>query len=178
MYRWQLLSSSPRSTALPGTSQVHTTRCLSGTPLADLMLTSEAFRSPVQAQLRIRWQPLCNCGVEKVQLLLQLTQCKFWADAVWWIPPSCANYMASGLHVNAGLEVGWCKDPDRGLPAPDKIIFLDISVEDAMKVQRHLLLIVYTHKYYCASCSYLADAILALHQLLHNMSRTEHLIAN
>lgn len=34
----------------------------------------------------------------------------------------------------AGLEVGWCKDPDRGLPAPDKIFFLDISVEDAMKV--------------------------------------------
>lgn len=33
-----------------------------------------------------------------------------------------------------GLEVGWCKDPDRGLPAPDKVLFLDISVEDAMKV--------------------------------------------
>ena len=30
--------------------------------------------------------------------------------------------------------MGWCKDPDRGLPAPDKILFLDISVEDAMKV--------------------------------------------
>lgn len=33
-----------------------------------------------------------------------------------------------------GLEIGWCKDPDRGLPAPDMILFLDISVEDAMKV--------------------------------------------
>lgn len=32
--------------------------------------------------------------------------------------------------------MGWCKDPDRGLPAPDKILFLDISVEDAMKVEQ------------------------------------------
>lgn len=39
--------------------------------------------------------------------------------------------------MGAGLEVGWCKDPDRGLPAPDKILFLDISVEDAMKVQQY-----------------------------------------
>ncbi len=38
------------------------------------------------------------------------------------------------ISFRAGLEVGWCKDPDRGLPAPDKIFFLDISVEDAMKV--------------------------------------------
>lgn len=65
---------------------------------------------------------------------LQLTQYKFCAYLVCWICPSCANCVASCLDVDAGLEVGWCKDPDRGLPAPDKILFLDISVEDAMKV--------------------------------------------
>lgn len=36
--------------------------------------------------------------------------------------------------------MGWCKDSDRGLPAPDKILFLDISVEDAMKVRFNPLL--------------------------------------
>ncbi|CAM9301304.1 unnamed protein product [Laminaria digitata] len=48
----------------------------------------------------------------------------------------CDRYAYSGVAFSAskpGLEVGWCKDPDRGLPAPDKILFLDISVEDAMK---------------------------------------------
>jgi len=27
----------------------------------------------------------------------------------------------------------WCKQPDSGLPAPDAVIYLRISVEDAMK---------------------------------------------
>ncbi|CAM9119461.1 unnamed protein product [Scytosiphon promiscuus] len=48
----------------------------------------------------------------------------------------CDRYAYSGVAFSAskpGLDVGWCKDPDRGLPAPDKIFFLDISVEDAMK---------------------------------------------
>ncbi|CAN0187735.1 unnamed protein product [Pylaiella littoralis] len=49
----------------------------------------------------------------------------------------CDRYAYSGVAFSAskpaGLEVDWCKDPDRGLPAPDKILFLDISVEDAMK---------------------------------------------
>lgn len=48
----------------------------------------------------------------------------------------CDRYAYSGVAFSAskpGLDVAWCKDPDRGLPAPDKIIFLDISVEDAMK---------------------------------------------
>eukprot|EP00903_Cladosiphon_okamuranus_P006696 g6535.t1 len=48
----------------------------------------------------------------------------------------CDRYAYSGVAFSAskpGLEVGWCKDPDRGLPAPDKILFLDISVEGAMK---------------------------------------------
>ncbi|CAM9375562.1 unnamed protein product [Ectocarpus fasciculatus] len=49
----------------------------------------------------------------------------------------CDRYAYSGVAFSAskpvGLSVTWCKDPDRGLPAPDKILFLDISVEDAMK---------------------------------------------
>ncbi|CAB1109888.1 unnamed protein product [Ectocarpus sp. CCAP 1310/34] len=48
----------------------------------------------------------------------------------------CDRYAYSGVAFSAskpGLSVRWCKDPDRGLPAPDKILFLDISVEDAMK---------------------------------------------
>lgn len=43
------------------------------------------------------------------------------------------------LPLRAGLSVRWCKDPDRGLPAPDKILFLDISVEDAMKVRARIV---------------------------------------
>ena len=27
----------------------------------------------------------------------------------------------------------WCKNPDIGLPRPDLVIYLDISVEDSMK---------------------------------------------
>lgn len=26
----------------------------------------------------------------------------------------------------------WCKNPDRGLPSPDVVFYLDISTEDAM----------------------------------------------
>lgn len=45
--------------------------------------------------------------------------------------------------------MGWCKDPDRGLPAPDKILFLDMSVEDAKKVlvQQHLSIHVQSSLY-------------------------------
>ena len=29
------------------------------------------------------------------------------------------------------MDLDWCKQPDRGLPAPDAVLFLDLSVEDA-----------------------------------------------
>jgi dTMP kinase len=32
-----------------------------------------------------------------------------------------------------GLDLEWCKDPDRGLPKPDLVLFLELSVEDALK---------------------------------------------
>ncbi|CAM9923214.1 unnamed protein product [Discosporangium mesarthrocarpum] len=49
----------------------------------------------------------------------------------------CDRYAYSGVAFSSakpGLEMEWCKDPDRGLPAPDTIIFLDMPVGDAMKV--------------------------------------------
>ena len=32
---------------------------------------------------------------------------------------------------NGDLSIDWCKAPDRGLPAPDTVIFLDLSQEEA-----------------------------------------------
>jgi dTMP kinase len=29
------------------------------------------------------------------------------------------------------MDVEWCKSPDRGLPAPDAVIFLELPIEDA-----------------------------------------------
>ena len=31
-----------------------------------------------------------------------------------------------------GFDVTWCKNPDRGLPCPDIVFYLEISVKDAM----------------------------------------------
>ena len=32
-----------------------------------------------------------------------------------------------------GMEVEWCKNPDRGLPAPDVVFYMQLSIEQAMK---------------------------------------------
>lgn len=32
-----------------------------------------------------------------------------------------------------GLDLEWCKGPDRGLPAPDVVVYLKLSIEDAAK---------------------------------------------
>jgi dTMP kinase len=31
------------------------------------------------------------------------------------------------------LDLEWCKNPDRGLPNPDLVLYLDISIEESMK---------------------------------------------
>lgn len=46
------------------------------------------------------------------------------------------RYSYSGVafsSAKAGLDVDWCKSPETGLPAPDVILFLDMSIEDAKK---------------------------------------------
>lgn len=46
------------------------------------------------------------------------------------------RYAFSGVAFTAakpGLSMEWCKQPDVGLPKPDAVIFLDLSVEDSMK---------------------------------------------
>ena len=48
----------------------------------------------------------------------------------------CDRYAFSGVAFSAskdGLEMEWCKNPDRGLPAPDSIIYLDLPVAKAQK---------------------------------------------
>eukprot|EP01039_Chlorochromonas_danica_P005032 gene5031-5524_t len=47
----------------------------------------------------------------------------------------CDRYAYSGVaYSNAkGMDLTWCKNCDRGLLAPDCVIYLDISVEDATK---------------------------------------------
>ena len=32
-----------------------------------------------------------------------------------------------------GLSIDWCKQPDRGLPKPDLVCFLDVSAAEAQK---------------------------------------------
>jgi dTMP kinase len=45
------------------------------------------------------------------------------------------RYALSGIAFSAaqGLEIDWCAHPDEGLPSPDVVFFMDISVEDARK---------------------------------------------
>lgn len=48
----------------------------------------------------------------------------------------CDRYAYSGVAFtsakeNADLSIDWCKAPDMGLPAPDAVIFLDLSQEEA-----------------------------------------------
>lgn len=48
----------------------------------------------------------------------------------------CDRYAYSGVAFSAakeGLSMEWCRNPDRGLPAPDAVVFLDLSIEDAMQ---------------------------------------------
>ena len=37
------------------------------------------------------------------------------------------------FHVQPGLSINWCKQPDVGLPKPDLVCFLDVSEEVAIK---------------------------------------------
>ncbi|KAJ3186651.1 hypothetical protein HDU85_007471 [Gaertneriomyces sp. JEL0708] len=43
------------------------------------------------------------------------------------------RYAYSGVAYSAskGLDIEWCKSPDRGLPTPDLVIFLDLPPNDA-----------------------------------------------
>jgi dTMP kinase len=45
------------------------------------------------------------------------------------------RYAYSGVAFTAakGFDVEWCKCPDKGLPAPDLVIYLKMAVEDTMK---------------------------------------------
>jgi dTMP kinase len=50
----------------------------------------------------------------------------------------CDRYAYSGVSFSAakgtaGMDLDWCKAPDRGLLSPDCIIYLDMPVEDAAK---------------------------------------------
>ncbi len=45
------------------------------------------------------------------------------------------RYAYSGVAFTAakGLALEWCKGPDKGLPAPDMVIYLKLAVGEAMK---------------------------------------------
>lgn len=46
----------------------------------------------------------------------------------------CDRYAYSGVAFSAskeGIDLEWCQAPDKGLPAPDCVIFLDLSTEQA-----------------------------------------------
>ncbi|XP_034830532.1 uncharacterized protein [Maniola hyperantus] len=45
------------------------------------------------------------------------------------------RYCFSGVAFSAakGLDVNWCKAPDAGLPKPDRVFFLNMSLENAQK---------------------------------------------
>lgn len=44
----------------------------------------------------------------------------------------CDRYFASGVAFSAakGYDLEWCLAPDRGLPAPDVVLFLDLNPEE------------------------------------------------
>merc|ERR1719251_247466 len=46
------------------------------------------------------------------------------------------RYAYSGVAFSAakpGLSLEWCKGPDKGLPQPDLVCFLDVSADEAAK---------------------------------------------
>lgn len=47
----------------------------------------------------------------------------------------CDRYFASGVAFSAakGMDIEWCLAPDRGLPAPDIIYFLDVNEDVQME---------------------------------------------
>lgn len=47
----------------------------------------------------------------------------------------CDRYFASGVAFTAakGYDLEWCLSPDRGLPAPDIVLFLDLTSEEQKK---------------------------------------------
>merc|ERR1712000_457682 len=47
----------------------------------------------------------------------------------------CDRYAYSGVAFTSakGLDFEWCKSPDRGLPAPDVVFYLKLSIEKAME---------------------------------------------
>jgi dTMP kinase len=60
----------------------------------------------------------------------------------------CDRYAFSGVAFTAAkgtLDLEWCKNPDRGLPAPDAVIYLDVSSVRARPL-------VYPHGAVCDSC--------------------------
>ena len=47
----------------------------------------------------------------------------------------CDRYFASGVAFTAakGYDIDWCIAPDRGLPSPDIVLFLDLDPEEQQK---------------------------------------------
>jgi dTMP kinase len=47
----------------------------------------------------------------------------------------CDRYAYSGVAFTAfkGYDLEWCRSPDRGLPAPDAVLYLKLSIEEAMQ---------------------------------------------
>lgn len=45
------------------------------------------------------------------------------------------RYAYSGVAFSSakGLDLEWCKNPDRGLLQPDLVLFLDLPIEEAQK---------------------------------------------
>lgn len=50
----------------------------------------------------------------------------------------CDRYCYSGVAFSAakGMDMDWCKSCDKGLIAPDCIIYLDMPVEEAAQVNK------------------------------------------
>ena len=48
----------------------------------------------------------------------------------------CDRYAYSGVAFSSskGMDIDWCINCDRGLVAPDAVIYLDMPVEETMKV--------------------------------------------
>lgn len=47
----------------------------------------------------------------------------------------CDRYAFSGVAFSAakGLDINWCKDADRGIPQPDIVIYLKLSLEESQE---------------------------------------------
>ena len=80
-------------------------------------------------------QKKADLSDQAIHLLFSANRWEVSVDVEKWLASGthivCDRYAFSGVAYSAakGLDFGWCQQPDVGLPAPDKVFYLNVSQE-------------------------------------------------